>query len=318
MTPPAVTQDGAAGRVAIRVQGLTKRFGRRVAVDGASFVVPAGTVTGFVGPNGAGKTTTLRMLVGLSRPTSGAAEVLGHSIASPSVYLGRVGALIEEPAFYPGLSGWRNLEVLTTLGRYDPARIGVVLDVVDLADRAGDLFRTYSRGMKQRLGIAAALLREPEVLILDEPTNGLDPSGIHDMRELVARITQSGLTVLVSSHLLAEVQSVCDWLVIIDRGRLAYQGTIDALLEQGSEGLIVATADPHDLEQVAVLVAAACYHAEPDNNRLRIQAPPAFAAELSRACMEHHIVLTELTPTRVSLEQRFLELTRAHQTGDDQ
>jgi ABC-2 type transport system ATP-binding protein len=307
------------GRVlAIRVEGLTKRFGRRLAVDRASFDVPAGTVTGFVGPNGAGKTTTLRMLVGLSRPTSGAAEVLGHSIVSPGVYLGRVGALIEEPAFYPGLSGSRNLQVLTTLGRCDPARIDEVLAVVDLGDRAGDAFRTYSRGMKQRLGIAAALLREPEVLILDEPTNGLDPAGIHDMRELVARIAQSGLTVLVSSHLLAEVQSVCDWLVIIDKGRLAYQGTIDALLEQGCAGLTVATADPHDLQQVVALAAAAGYRAERDNGSLRIQAPATFAGELNRACMEHQIVLTELTPSRVSLEQRFLELTGADQTGDDQ
>jgi ABC-2 type transport system ATP-binding protein len=304
--------------LAIRSEGLTKRFGERLAVDRASFNVPAGTVTGFVGPNGAGKTTTLRMLVGLSRPTSGSAEVLGHSIASPAEYLDRVGALIEEPAFYPGLSGQRNLEVLTTLGRYNPARIRGVLEIVDLADRRDDLFRTYSRGMKQRLGIAAALLREPEVLILDEPTNGLDPGGIHDMRELVARIAQRGLTVLVSSHLLAEVQSVCDWLVIIDRGRLAYQGTLDALLEHGKEGLIVATADPHDLEHVAALASAAGYHAERDSDRLRIQAPPTFAAELSRACMEHHIVLIELTPARVSLEQRFLELTGAHPTGAEE
>jgi ABC-2 type transport system ATP-binding protein len=309
---PSGIRASAAPALAIRAEGLTKRFGRRLAVDDASFDVPVGTVTGFVGPNGAGKTTTLRMLVGLTRPTSGGAEVLGHSVESPAAYLARVGALIEGPAFYPGLSGWRNLEVLTTLGRFDPARIDVVLELVDLEDRANDLYRTYSLGMKQRMGIAAALLGEPEILILDEPTNGLDPAGIHDMRELVARIAQSGLTVLISSHLLAEVQSVCDWLVIIERGRLAYEGTIHALLDQGSEGLIVATADPNELEQVAALAATAGYDAERDDGRLRIQAPPEFAGELNRVCHEHHIVLTEVTPVRVSLEQRFLELT-----GDD-
>ena len=299
--------------LAIRAAGLTKRFGRRLAVDRASFEVPVGTVTGFIGPNGAGKTTTLRMLVGLARPTSGDAEVLGHSIESPASYLGQVGALIEGPAFYPGLTGWQNLMLLTTLGRFDPGRINVVLELVDLADRADDQVRTYSLGMKQRLGIAAALLGEPKVLILDEPTNGLDRAGIRDMRQLVGRIARSGLTVLISSHLLAEVQSVCDWLVIIERGHLAYEGTIHALIEQRSEGLIVRTADPNELEQVAALSAAAGYHAERDDRRLRIQAPSAFAGELNRLSAQRHIVLTEITPVRVSLEQRFLELT-----GDDQ
>src|ERR1017187_9471412 len=189
---------GDAPALAIRVEGLTKCLGHRVAVDHASFDVPAGTVTGFVGPNCAGKTTTLRMLVGLVRPTSGGAVVFGHSIESPGSYLPRVGALIDGPAFYPGLSGRRNLEVLRTLGRFDPARVDAVVGLVGLADRADDLFRTYSRGMKQRLGIAAALLGEPDLLILDEPTNGLDPAGIRDVRQLVARIAQSGLTVLVS------------------------------------------------------------------------------------------------------------------------
>lgn len=305
-TEPSAPHD------AIRVEGLTKRFGRRLAIDGASFDVPVGTVTGFVGPNGAGKSTTLRMLVGLVRPTSGGAAVLGHSIASPGAYLDRVGALIESPAFYPGLSGWRNLKVLTTLGRCDRARIEPVLELVGLTERAHDLYRTYSLGMKQRLGIAAALLREPEVLILDEPTNGLDPAGIRDMRELVARIAGSGLTVLVSSHLLAEVQSVCDWLVIVDRGRLVYEGTTDALLDQGDEGFIVATQDPGELVLVAALVSAEGYHAHLEDDHLRIAAPPGFGGELNRMCWEHQIVLTEVTPVRVSLEQRFLELTGAN------
>jgi ABC-2 type transport system ATP-binding protein len=307
------TGFGEGPPLAIRVDGLTKRFGHRVVVDHASFDVPAGTVTGFVGPNGAGKTTMLRMLVGLVRPTSGSAVVLGHAVDKPARYLPRVGALIEGPAFYPALSGRRNLEVLQRLGRFDRARVAVVLGLVGLVDRADDRFRTYSLGMKQRLGIAGALLGEPDLLILDEPTNGLDPAGIRDMRQLVARIAQSGLTVLVSSHQLAEMQSVCDWIVIVKRGRLVYEGTLDALLAHGTEGLIIATADPNQLDQVATFVAAAGYEAERQNGRLRIDAPPEYTAALSRACQTHDIVLTEVTPVRVSLEERFLELT-----GDNQ
>ncbi|MCA1692926.1 MAG: ABC transporter ATP-binding protein, partial [Actinobacteria bacterium] len=204
----------------IETRGLTKRYGGRTVVDSLDISVPTGVIAGFVGPNGAGKTTTLRMLLGLVRPTDGQGHVLGVPLTEPSGYLARVGALIESPAFYPGLSGERNLAVQTTLSGIEPGRIPVVLDRVGLAHRGADPYRTYSLGMKQRLGIAAALLGEPSLLILDEPTNGLDPAGIREMRELLRSLASYGRTIFVSSHLLAEVEQVCDWLVVIEAGAL--------------------------------------------------------------------------------------------------
>jgi len=173
-------------------RGLTKRYGQRLAVDRLEIELPAGVVSGFVGPNGAGKTTTIQMLLGLVKPTSGIAQVLGHPINDPGAYLPRVGALVESPAFYPTLSGWRNLEVLARLGRLERGRIDEVLNQVGLADRASDLVRTYSLGMKQRLGVAAALLPKPELVILDEPANGLDPAGIREMRSLLRNLADRG------------------------------------------------------------------------------------------------------------------------------
>jgi ABC-2 type transport system ATP-binding protein len=207
---------------AVTASGLTKRYGGRVAVDRVDFELPAGVVSGFVGPNGAGKTTTIRMLLGLIRPSEGAAKVLGQAISDPTKYLPRVGALIEAPAFYPTLSGRRNLEVLTRLARLNRSRIAEVLELVGLSDRGNDLVRSYSLGMKQRLGVAAALLREPELVILDEPANGLDPAGIREIRLLLRGLADRGITVFVSSHLLAEIQTICDHLVMIDRGRIVF------------------------------------------------------------------------------------------------
>jgi len=202
----------------VETRGLTKRYGSRTVVDALDMQIPLGVVAGFIGPNGAGKTTTLRMLLGLVRPSAGDGRVFSLPLHSPASYLPRVGALIESPAFYPGLTGQRNLAVQATLGGHPLARVPVVLERVGLADRGGDRYRTYSLGMKQRLGIAGALLGDPSLLILDEPTNGLDPAGIRDMRALVRSLAQDGPTVLISSHLLAEVQQVCDWLVR-DRAR---------------------------------------------------------------------------------------------------
>ena len=294
---------------AICADGLTKRFGARVAVDNATFEVPAGTVAGFVGPNGSGKSTTLRMLLGLVRPTRGEAQVLGHSIARPWSYLPRVGALIEGPAFYAGLTARENLEVAATLGRIDEDRIPGALDLVGLSDRADDPFKTYSLGMKQRLAIAGAMLRDPALLVLDEPTNGLDPAGIREMRELVRTIADLGPTVFLSSHLLAEIQSVCEWLVVVERGRLVYQGPTDELLEHGDDGFIVATETPEGLLALGQLIDAAGHRADRVDGRLRVYAPAAFAAELSREASARGVVLTELIPVRASLEDRFLELT---------
>src|SRR4051794_14909161 len=169
---------------AVSMDGLTKSYGRRVAVDALTVDIPSGVVAGFIGPNGAGKTTTMAMLLGLVRPTAGSAAVLGEPLDAPKRYMHRVGALLEGPALWPGLTGAENLRVLAKLGDHDPGRIPEVLSLVGLADRAGDRFARYSLGMKQRLGIAAALLGDPELVILDEPTNGLDPAGIREMRQL--------------------------------------------------------------------------------------------------------------------------------------
>jgi ABC-2 type transport system ATP-binding protein len=295
---------------AILVEELTKRYGARTAVDKASFEVPAGSVAGFVGPNGAGKSTTLRMLLGLVRPTSGHAFVLGHPITNPTEYMHNVGALIEGPAFYPSLSGHANLEVFATLGSVPRTRIDEVLDVVELRDRAHDAFRTYSLGMKQRLGIALALMRDPALVVLDEPTNGLDPAGIRDTRALVERIAASGPTVFLSSHLLTEIQSVCAWIVILERGQLLFEGRTQALLDGGTTGFIVRTERADDIATLAQIASDGGYASERVDGRLRITAPPGFIAELSRQAADAQIVLTEITPVQTTLEERFLEITR--------
>src|SRR5262249_22894657 len=209
---------------AIMTEGLTKRYGRRLAVDGLSLEVPVGVVAGFIGPNGAGKTTMMAMLLGLVRPTGGTATVLGASLEDPASYLGRVGALIESPAFWPGLSGIENLRAPATRGGQAPSRIPEVLALVGLDGRGSDRFGHYSFGMKQRLGIAAALLGDPALLVLDEPTNGLDPAGISEMREFIRAVADGERTVLVSSHILSELEQVCDWLIVINEGSLVYQG----------------------------------------------------------------------------------------------
>jgi ABC-2 type transport system ATP-binding protein len=220
LTDPATLPDAPrlSGEAVITTRGLGKRYGHRDAVRNLDIAIPRGVVAGFVGPNGAGKTTTIRMLLGLVRPTTGSAQVLGSPISRPREYLPRVGALIESPAFYPSLSGRANLQVLASLGGISKKRISPLLDLVGLAGRDRDRVSQYSLGMKQRLGIAAALLPEPELLILDEPSNGLDPPGIVEMRSLMRRLRDEGTTVFVSSHMLGEVQQVADWLVVLKDG----------------------------------------------------------------------------------------------------
>ncbi|MGH3503455.1 MAG: ABC transporter ATP-binding protein, partial [Nocardioidaceae bacterium] len=230
---------------AVEIRDLTKRYDRSrrrgviTAVDSVSLTVHAGEIFGFLGPNGAGKTTTLRMMLGLIRPTSGQVSVLGSRPGSAGD-LGRVGSLIEGPAFYPYLSGQDNLEVMAAYAHTPRARIGDVLREVALTDRAGDKFATYSLGMKQRLGVAAALLKDPELVLLDEPTNGLDPAGMRDMRELVRRLGAEGRTVVLSSHLMGEVQQICERVAVIDRGTIVAEGTVDDL--RGERDLVVTAA----------------------------------------------------------------------------
>ena len=203
---------------AVVTESLTKRFGSRTVVDSISFSVPAGMVAGLVGPNGAGKTTIMGMLLGLVRPTSGEAFVLGSPVSRRADYLPRVGSLIESPAFHPGVTGVDNLRALAIIAGHPTSGVDDLIDVVGLTGRGGDRYGTYSLGMKQRLGIAAALIGDPELVILDEPTNGLDPIGMQDVRRLIREIGNDGKTVIVSSHLLAELEMVCDWLVVVAGG----------------------------------------------------------------------------------------------------
>lgn len=294
---------------ALRVAQLTKHFGSRAAVEDLTFEVPRGVVCGFVGPNGSGKTTTIRMLLGLAAPTSGTAEVLGTSIVQPGVYLPNVGALIEGPAFYPTLSGRRNLRVLATLGGYPSTRIDEVLDIVGLRDRAGDEVRTYSLGMKQRLGIAAALMPNPQLLILDEPANGLDPAGILEMRRLLRSVVAQGVTVFISSHILSEVEQISDWIVVLLDGRLVAAGSVDDVLATQRPTLVVAAESNGWIPKVASVARELGFDSTPVNGRLRIDASPEAAGRVNRAAMDAGVTLTELNVQRPTLEATFLEIT---------
>jgi ABC-type multidrug transport system ATPase subunit len=295
-------------RYVIQTDQLTKRYGERiVAVDRLAMRVPRGEVYGFLGPNGAGKTTTLRMLLGLVRPTSGSALVLGAAPGSPAS-LARVGALIETPTFYPFLSGRDNLRVLSRHAGTPESRIDVVLEEVDLATRASDSFGTYSLGMKQRLGIAAALLKDPELLILDEPTNGMDPAGMAEMRDFIRRLGRGRRTVLLSSHLMAEVEQICDRVGVISKGRIVGEGTVDEL--RGRESLWVRAEPLDDAERVLRTVRGIEEFARIDGG-LRIAADPTAAPAINRALVEAGIAVGELRPERASLEKVFLELTES-------
>jgi ABC-2 type transport system ATP-binding protein len=303
---------GAARRWAVTTGGLTKRYGRKLAVDALSLEVPAGVVAGFIGPNGAGKTTTMAMLLGLVRPTAGGGTVLGAGLEDPASYLGRVGALIEAPGFWPGLSGVENLRVLAMLGGHDPSRIPELLALVGLGGRGSDRFGEYSFGMKQRLGIAAALLGDPALLVLDEPTNGLDPAGINEMREFIRSVGDGKRTVLVSSHILSELEQVCDWLIVIDRGSLVYQGPTQGF--RGEAGTVIALAPEHlgDLERLAALVRAGGHEPRREGTELIVSVAEdnsrAVALTLNKAAIAQDIVLAELHVRRPSLESQYLAL----------
>ena len=299
---------------AISVQGLTKRYGARTAVGDLTVEIPAGVVAGFIGPNGAGKTTTMAMLLGLVRPTSGRGTVLGRPLDEPESYLDRVGALIESPAFWPGLTGRENLRALATLGGHDPGQAGELLELVGLGDRGGDRFGRYSFGMKQRLGIAAALLGQPELLVLDEPTNGLDPVGITEMRQLIADIADGDRTVLVSSHILSELEQICDWLVVIESGAVLFQGPARSFLAGADPVLTLVPEHPTDLGALAAVTASLGLAAQRRGDRLAVplastaaaDAGTTLAAAVNRAAFGAGIVLAELQLSRPSLEAHYL------------
>jgi ABC-2 type transport system ATP-binding protein len=302
----------------IEVLGLRKEYrrfrgGRTVAVDGLHLAVPEGGVFGFLGPNGAGKTTTIRCLLGLVRPSAGGCRLLGADARGGlSSIIGRVGSIVETPLLYPRFSGRRNLELLGAIAGIGPSRVREVLERVGLAERGDDLVRTYSLGMRQRLGIGAALLKEPELLILDEPANGLDPAGIVEVRELLRSLGREGRTVFVSSHILSEVQLTADRVAILSAGRSVAEGPVGEVLRAGrSEGLLVRV---HDLQAGLRALAEAGIAATSDDGLLRVALPAAGPAAVTKALADRGLYLTELRSDEADLETVFLDLTRG--TGE--
>ena len=295
--------------LAISVRDLSKKYGERMAVSHINFDVPLGTVCGFVGPNGSGKTTTMRMLLGLISHTGGSGQVLDASIDDPEKYLNRVGAMIEGPAFYPALTGAENLKVLATLGGFPIDRVQTLLDQVGLGDRAKSKYKTYSLGMKQRLGIAAALLPNPKLLMLDEPTNGLDPEGIQEVRALLRSLADNGTTVFVSSHLLSELEIISDYLVMLRKGEVVFAGKIEELLF-AQQHVIIAKGQNHaDLEKLVSIATSMGHSASIRNNEVHVHADADWASTLNRAAFDAGITLTQLTPQLPNLEETFFEMT---------
>ena len=297
--------------VVLQTEHLTKRYGRRVAVDGLSLEVERGDIFGFLGQNGAGKSTTIRMVLGLVRPTSGRVRLLGHEMAKhPLRALARTGAIVESPAFYDHFSGRQNLRLFAAMsGGAEPRRIEEVLNIVGLRARANDPVRVYSHGMRQRLGIAQALLPHPEFIILDEPTDGLDPQGIHEVRLLIRRLRDElGLTVLLSSHLLYEVEQICNRVAIIDHGRLLYQGAIDQLV--ATDKTVKVTVDR--LEEAYQLLATdpALAVSRNGDESLYVKMADEQIPRINALLVERGFRVRELSPQRETLEQVFIRLTK--------
>jgi ABC-2 type transport system ATP-binding protein len=303
----------------ITIEGLRKEYRRlrkptTVAVDGLDLEVPEGGVFGFLGPNGAGKTTTIRCILGLVHPSAGNVNLLGASIpAALSGVIGKVGSIVESPALFPRFSGRRNLEILGKIQGVGRAAVRESLDRVGLAERGDDLVKTYSLGMKQRLGIAAALLKDPAVLILDEPANGLDPAGIVEVRGLLKSLGAEGRTVFVSSHILSEVQQTADRVAILARGKLVAAGPVhEVLASRGGEGMV---ARLDDLAAGERTLRAAGMTATVDAGVLKVSVPASEGANITRALAAAGLYLSELRPDEVDLETVFLELTKGD-SGD--
>jgi ABC-2 type transport system ATP-binding protein len=295
-------------------EGLRKEFrslrrGATVALDGLNLLVPAGGVFGFLGPNGAGKTTAIRCLLGHVRSTDGRIRLLGADVPGGlAASLRRVGAIVEAPALFPRFSGRTNLRILARIDGIDDRRVDGVLAKVGLADRAHDVVRAYSLGMKQRLAIAAALLKDPEILVLDEPANGLDPAGIVEVRELLRRLGAEGRTVFVSSHLLSEVQLIADRVAILSRGRCIRQGAVDEVLAAGGERALIVRL--RDLDAGRDVLAGAGFPVTIADGALRVEAPDDAVERVSRTLGERALYITELRREEADLERAFLDLTR--------
>ena len=297
----------------IEISGLHKAYrrlrgGTTVAVDGLDLVVEGGGVYGFLGPNGSGKTTTIRCLLGLGRPSRGTCKLFGHDSTNDlDKVIRRVGAIVESPALFPTFSGRKNLSLLAGMYDLPSTRIGEVLETVGLADRGKDLVKNYSLGMKQRLAIGAALLKDPDLLILDEPANGLDPSGIREVRSLIRRLGQEGKTIFVSSHILSEVQQICDHVAILSRGRSVADGPVAQVLSQGHTTGVLVRVDERPRAQAAL--SSAGMAVVEAGEMLRVEIEPAHAARVSEVLAGHGLYPSELRPDEVDLETVFLELT---------
>ena len=293
----------------IEARALVKRYGELTAVDHVDLTVEPGDVFGYLGPNGAGKTTSLRMLLGLIRPTSGTALLFGRDPhVNGASALDGVAGFVEGPRFYPYLSARKNLRLLADLdGGEARGRIEEVLEVVELRDRAKDRVGGYSHGMRQRLGIAASLLREPRLLLLDEPTTGLDPAGMRDMRELVKRLAAQGITILLSSHILAEVEELCNRVAIIRRGGIIYEGRLDELLESAGGEYRLRTTDQERAR--ALLLAHGVDGIEAIEGELRFRAEPTEVEAISIALGKAGIGIGALVPHTATLEELFLGMT---------
>jgi ABC-2 type transport system ATP-binding protein len=295
----------------LRKEFRSRRGGRRVAVAGLDLAVPEGGVHGFLGPNGSGKTTTIRMLLGLATATSGSMRLFDAEVPQrlPSV-IDRIGAVVEMPKFLPSFTGRQNLTLLARTRGIPEERIDAAVATVGLTGRDEDRYRGYSLGMKQRLAIAATLLKQPRLLILDEPTNGLDPSGIREIRDTIRTLGEEGVTVLLSSHILAEVQQVCDSVTIIGNGRMLASGRVDDLLHT-SDGHRVVVADP---VRATTVLEAAGHVVSPDGESLRVVSGGS-PEDITRALGSAGIWLRELSPVRTDLETVFLELTEGEALG---
>lgn len=312
--------------IIINTSRLTKAFGRLVAVNDLHLQVMRGDVFGFLGPNGSGKTTTIRMLLGLIRPTAGRAIIFGMDTAQQMpLILPRIGAIVETPVFYPYLSAVDNLRVIGAAsgmvsGKANQRRIDEVLELVELRAQAKMVYRKYSLGMKQRLGIAAALLTDPELVLLDEPTNGLDPAGMFEIRQLIHRLAVLGKTIFLSSHLLNEVQQVCNRVAILQKGNLIKQGNVHELL-RGSEQVLVRLNTLEEIKQAKAILESAKQqgadwisevHVQTDRqgqSTLLVDTPKSYSTEINAILARNHLFAAELHPYEGSLEEVFLQLT---------
>lgn len=293
----------------LKLRDLTKKFGSLTAVNALSFNIQKGNVYGILGPNGSGKSTTLGMVLNVVNPTSGSFEWFDGNMTTHNA-LKKVGAIIESPNFYPSMSAEDNLKLVCKIKEVDPSKIDHVLDIVNLKDRKKDHFKSYSLGMKQRLAIASALLNDPEILILDEPTNGLDPQGIHQIREIIKRIAADGMTILLASHLLDEVEKVCSHVIVIRNGVKLYAGPVDEL--NATHGFFeLKSEDKEALKQLLDAHEAIESYDEEENTLIKaILSQPYEAEALNKECFENNILLTHLVKRKETLEEQFLKLTK--------